>query len=121
MRPIRWSRLVRSLIALSLVATMPYARAATPPAPGSPDFPRYLMEGRCKARSAPSVCAPRATPASRVASLLYDISDEASFAGGLLLPWGRAPELDGVTNMLRLRSEIALLPLTVVLETRFYF
>ncbi len=56
-------------------------------------------------------------------SLIYNIADEADFVGGVMIPWGNqsvtvsAPPEAGVT----LGSEFGIMPLTVFLETRFYF
>jgi len=56
-------------------------------------------------------------------SLVYSIADEADFVGGLLLPWGEkpSPAPDTPGGMPTLTSELGLVPLTLFLETRFYF
>ncbi len=48
-------------------------------------------------------------------TLMYNIADEADFAGGLLLPWGEGPE--GLVP----QSEYGLYPVMVFMESRFYF
>lgn len=52
-------------------------------------------------------------------SLLYDISDEASFIGGVIVPWGARLAQGGVAPALG--SEFGLTPLSAFLEMRFYF
>ena len=54
--------------------------------------------------------------------LLYNIADEADAVAGVLVPWGEAPvaEIFPVTKF-GLESEYGAAPLTVFLETRFYF
>jgi len=58
-----------------------------------------------------------------VVSLIYSIADEADFLGGVMIPWGEqsvevsAPPEVGVT----LGSEFGIMPVTVFLESRFYF
>lgn len=52
-------------------------------------------------------------------TLVYNISDEADCVLGLMAPWGKRPRTDG--PLPRLRSEYGQSPLTVFLETRFYF
>ena len=55
-------------------------------------------------------------------TLVYNISDEADFIGGMMIPWGRAPAFEGPpTNLVDIRSEFGTSALTVFLETRFYF
>lgn len=49
-------------------------------------------------------------------TLMYNIADEADFAGGALLPWGAAP-----ANGLSPQSEFGLYPVMLFMETRFYF
>ena len=53
-------------------------------------------------------------------TLMYNIADEADFVGGVLAPWGEAPE-DAAAGALKLKSEYGLYPLMVFLESRFYF
>jgi hypothetical protein len=56
----------------------------------------------------------------------YNISDEADFLLGLMVPWGRSPVGTGTDDssaarIPRLRSEYGQSPVNVFLETRFYF
>ena len=54
-----------------------------------------------------------------MASLSYNIADEADFVGGLLMPWGkRAP---GAAGLPVLGSEMGSAPVSGFLETRFFF
>jgi len=55
-------------------------------------------------------------------TLLYNIADEADFVAGVLLPWGERPSLPlTMTGWPQLNSEFGMMPVTVFLETRFYF
>jgi len=56
-------------------------------------------------------------------SLAYNISDESDFILGMFVPWGKRPEADnGLPDAPPvLHSEFGILPLTVYLESRFYF
>lgn len=56
-------------------------------------------------------------------TFVYSIADEADFVAGLMVPWGAVPQVTGpATNLvLDLRSEFAVMPVTVFLESRFYF
>ena len=50
-------------------------------------------------------------------TLVYNIADEADFVGGVMVPWGPAPDPTAMT----LVSEYGLYPVMAFLETRFYF
>ncbi len=56
-------------------------------------------------------------------TLLYSIADEADFVGGLLIPWGEKPmvQSDAPGDMPTVTSEFGLVPITLFMETRFYF
>jgi len=56
-------------------------------------------------------------------TLIYNISDEADFVGGLMAPWGQRPVLDlsFPSPVPVIKSEFGLMPLMTYLETRFYF
>lgn len=55
-------------------------------------------------------------------SLAYNISDESDFILGMFIPWGKRPGVnDAHAGMVELRSEYGILPLSVYLESRFYF
>lgn len=62
---------------------------------------------------------------SGLASVMLDLSvaDEASFSAGMLIPWGEEPTADSGPphHAPELRSEFGLMPVTVFLETRFYY
>jgi hypothetical protein len=56
-------------------------------------------------------------------TLVYSIADEADFVAGLMIPWGALPQVTGPASnlVLDVRSEFGAMPLTVFLESRFYF
>jgi len=58
-----------------------------------------------------------------MATLVYSVSDEAEFVGGVLIPWGSRPALDPSQPLapVRLESEFGAMPTMAFLETRFYF
>lgn len=55
-----------------------------------------------------------------LASLAYDISDEATFIAGLIAPWGARPVISAGA-LSALGSEYGLTPLSAFVEMRFYF
>jgi hypothetical protein len=56
------------------------------------------------------------------AFLAYNIADEADFVGGVYVPWGDEPDFTGYPFAApTLGSEFGQSPVTVFLETRFYF
>lgn len=56
-------------------------------------------------------------------TFIYSIADEADFVAGVMVPWGRAPEVTAPPPNLALdiNSEFGAMPLTAFLESRFYF
>jgi hypothetical protein len=65
-----------------------------------------------------------ATDGSGLAGLFlnYNIADEADFVGGFYVPWGEKPDFAGYPFAPpTLGSEFGQSPVTVFLETRFYF
>lgn len=54
--------------------------------------------------------------------LAYNIADEADFVGGVYVPWGKGVNIPDVPLLPpTLRSEFGVSPVSVFLETRFYF
>ncbi|MBW2278926.1 MAG: hypothetical protein JRF63_15640 [Deltaproteobacteria bacterium] len=57
-----------------------------------------------------------------MATLVYNIADEAELVGGVLIPWGARPEAaDTPFQPPSINSEFGLMTTNVFLETRFYF
>jgi hypothetical protein len=57
-----------------------------------------------------------------MATLVYNISDEAELVGGVLVPWGARPEAaESPLELPDINSEFGLMTTNVFLETRFYF
>ncbi|MEE9384326.1 MAG: hypothetical protein V3V08_13055 [Nannocystaceae bacterium] len=57
------------------------------------------------------------------ANLAYSVADEADFAMGMFVPWGKRPTGNGggPDTRPRLRSEFGGMPVVMYLETRFFF
>ncbi|MCP4604803.1 MAG: hypothetical protein GY847_30500 [Proteobacteria bacterium] len=53
--------------------------------------------------------------------LVYNIADEADFLVGIMVPWGADPVAVSGQSDIGFESEFGFMPLTVFLESRFYF
>ena len=56
------------------------------------------------------------------ANLVYSVANEVDFVAGVYAPWGRRPKTSPLAPGLPIfRSEYGAAPLSVYLETRFFF